>query len=190
MTDCTSILLIGRPHPSTRVLLARRMQCSHSTLDTGSGMRTCLETSCNRLLKSSNSWKSRGESAGEYIQESTRSGIWCNKNELDCRFVEHLSHHIIIYTQTDIRDTNSLLIQLPQQGVMNKVKVCMNSDTPSCPPTLSYSVFLADIQQQLPEPTSDKPTSVMKPPHAARCTTSLSTVQGTNCIRGLIDLFS
>ncbi|TNN62313.1 hypothetical protein EYF80_027430 [Liparis tanakae] len=38
------------------------MQCSHSTLDTGSGMRTCLETSCKRLLNCSNSWKGRGES--------------------------------------------------------------------------------------------------------------------------------
>lgn len=43
-------------YPSTRVLLAKRMQCSQRTLDTGRGIRTCLETSPSRLLNCSNSW--------------------------------------------------------------------------------------------------------------------------------------
>lgn len=60
-------------HPSTRVLLARRMQCSHRTLDTGSGMRTCLETSPSRLLNCSNSWKGGGQRTGERIQKLTRA---------------------------------------------------------------------------------------------------------------------
>lgn len=42
-------------YPSTKVLFARRMQCSQRTLDTGRGMRTCLETSLSRLLNCSNS---------------------------------------------------------------------------------------------------------------------------------------
>lgn len=46
-------------YPSTRVLLAKRMQCSHRTLDTGSGMRTCLETSPSRWLNISNSFRIR-----------------------------------------------------------------------------------------------------------------------------------
>lgn len=65
------IAVLWPSYPSTRVLLARRMQCSHRTLDTGSGMRTCLETSPRRLLNCSNSWKGRGKSRGEGVQDST-----------------------------------------------------------------------------------------------------------------------
>lgn len=42
-------------YPSTNVLLARRMQCSHKTLDTGRGIRTIFDTSPILWLNFSNS---------------------------------------------------------------------------------------------------------------------------------------
>lgn len=72
-------------YPSTRVLLAKRMQCSQRTLDTGRGMRTCLETSPSRLLNCSNSWwggeKERWTHSREYntTQQKNKSLVFYQK---------------------------------------------------------------------------------------------------------------
>ena len=64
-------------HPSTSVRLARRMQCSHRTLETGSGMRTCLETSASRLLNCSNSLRDGGERTEiKAVQEVEAWPLW------------------------------------------------------------------------------------------------------------------
>lgn len=89
-------------HPSTRVLLARRMQCSHSTLDTASGMRTWRETSVSRWLNCSNSWwgwkKRRAEAQIDVALSLT---IYNNKHIITiivaCNYIYILLLLLVIY---------------------------------------------------------------------------------------------
>lgn len=122
------------------------MQCSHRTLDTGSGMRTCLETSPRRLLNCSNSWEGRGGKAEVRLARLRVHWRTMQQEETMSRWI---SFSVKLLLAPDYADITRIYSNYVFTLLSERLHIFKEQTRDVFQVGLSTSVLLEDAQHQL-----------------------------------------